>query len=91
MGGISTEISGDVSVGTKSIDFEFADADINRLVDWGEYLYTLNGGEGTPTIQQKLEAWFDYCIMNVTKRGIEGFEYKAARDAVPPADPWDHL
>jgi hypothetical protein len=90
MGSLTIQVIGDVSVGTKNRTFNFSDANINRLVDFGEYIYKNNPDNppGNPTVAQALNAWAVW-VVDHTKSKLREAEERVARDAVPPPASFD--
>jgi hypothetical protein len=88
MGSVTFQVIGDVSVGTKNRTFNFSDANINRLVDFGEYIYKQANPGSTPTVTQSLNAWAVW-VVDHTKSKLREAEERVARDAVPPPASFD--
>ena len=88
MGSVTVQIIGDGTVGTKSKTFTFTNAQINRLVTFGSYIYKQKNPGTTPNVTQSLSAWGDWIIEH-TKSKLRETEERVAREAVPPPDSFD--
>jgi hypothetical protein len=88
MGSLTIQVVGDASVGTKTKTWTITNANINRLVDFGEYIYTQKNPGTTPTVAQSLLAWSDW-VFDHTVSKLREAEERVARDAVPPPASFD--
>jgi len=76
MGAVTFQVVGDGTVGTKTKTYTVSDADVNRLVAYGQSLAAANG-VSNPTVTQGLLAWADR-VMVITKMDVRGYEQQQA-------------